>query len=99
MDLTLYEIANVLGVRKEWRWEARYVSELIIRRCRDERLVRAEPSLADEAVSIASELGLTAYDASYVAAANVNGWQLVSTDIRDLVSKGLAVTPDAAVYP
>ena len=34
-----------------------------------------------------------------VAAARRNGWQLVSLDIRDLVSKGLAVTPAAAVYP
>ena len=45
------------------------------------------------------EHGLSAYDAAYVAAARRNGWQLVSPDVRDLVSKGLAVTPDAAVYP
>lgn len=47
----------------------------------------------------ASEHGLTAYDAAYVAAARRNGWRLVSLDIRDLVSKGLAITPDAALYP
>ena len=40
---------------------------------------------------------LSAYDASYVAAAFIEGWTLVSTDIRDLVSKDLAITPDAAV--
>ena len=51
--------------------------------------------LADAREAIA----LTAYDAAYVAVAGRYGWQLVSTDIRDLVSKGLAVTPDAAVYP
>jgi len=53
----------------------------------------------DLAVSIAGEKGLSAYDAGYVAAANLNGWALVSADIADLVSKGLAVTSDAALYP
>jgi predicted nucleic acid-binding protein len=43
------------------------------------------------------EHGLTGYDAAYVAVARRYDWQLVSTDVRDLVSKGLAVTPDAAV--
>ena len=99
MDLTLYEVANVLGVRKKWQWEARYVSELIVRRCSDERFVRPEPSLMSLATSIAAEQGLSAYDAAYVAAANSNGWTLVSADISDLVSKGLAIAPDAAVYP
>lgn len=99
MDLTLYEVANVLGVRKEWRREARYVSELILKRCGPRRFVRPEPSLMDLATSIAAEHSLSAYDASYVAAADVNGWTLVSADIAGLVSRGLAVTPDAAVYP
>lgn len=45
------------------------------------------------------EHGLSAYDAAYVAAARRNGWQLVSLDVRDLVSKGLAVTPDAVGHP
>ena len=48
---------------------------------------------------LATSTSLTAYDAAYVAAARRNGWTLVSADIADLVSKGLAVTPDAAVYP
>ena len=48
-------------------------------------------------IEIAVEYRLTSYDAAYVAAARRHDWQLVSTDIRDLVSKGLAVTPDAAV--
>jgi len=42
---------------------------------------------------------VTAYDAAYVAVSRRHGWQLVSLDIRDLVSKGLAVTPDAGDYP
>ena len=40
---------------------------------------------------------LSAYDAAYVAAARREDWKLVSLDARDLVSKGLAITPDAAV--
>ena len=50
-------------------------------------------------MKVVTEYGLTAYDAAYVAAARRCGWQLVSLDLRDLVSKGLAVTPDAADYP
>jgi predicted nucleic acid-binding protein len=46
---------------------------------------------------IAVEYGLSGYDAAYVAVARRHDRQLVSTDIRDLVSKGLAITPDAAV--
>jgi predicted nucleic acid-binding protein len=56
-------------------------------------------ALGEEVVRVVSEHDLSAYDAAYVAAARRNGWQLVSLDLRDLVSKGLAVTPDAAVYP
>ena len=41
--------------------------------------------------------GIGAYDASYVAAARRESWTMVSTDVKDLVSKGLAITPDAAV--
>jgi predicted nucleic acid-binding protein len=58
-----------------------------------------DQALGEEVVKVVSEHSLTAYDAAYVAAARRNGWQLVSLDVRDLVSKGLAVTPDAAVYP
>jgi len=48
-------------------------------------------------VEIAIGYRLTSYDAAYVAVARRHDWTLVSTDIRDLVSKGLAITPDAAV--
>ena len=99
MDLTLYEVANALGVRKGQPREARYMAELIVKRCGGESLVVADPDLIDIATSVAEEHGLTAYDAAYVAAANRNGWTLVSADIADLVSKELAVAPDAAVYP
>jgi predicted nucleic acid-binding protein len=48
-------------------------------------------------VAVVAEHGLTAYDATYVAVARRYGWTLVSTDIKDLVSRELALTPDEAV--
>lgn len=98
MDLTLYEVANVMGPKKGQPREGGLLLRLIERRCRDS-LVVAEPDLMESALEIAAEHDLTAYDAAYVAAARRHGWTLVSADVADLVSKGLAVTPDAADYP
>lgn len=97
LDLTLYEVANV-AVRGGRPEAARHLARLIVTRC-DRRLATVDEELAMQAARVASEHGLTAYDAAYVAIAQSHGWQLVSTDIRDLVSKGLAVAPDAADYP
>ena len=44
LDLTLYEVANAVGVRRERPDDARHLSRLIVRRCR-ERLVAVEPEL------------------------------------------------------
>ena len=96
LDLTLYEVAHVLGAKKGERRRAERLCDGIVLRC-GEDLIRVDPTLMDMAVAIAQEHGLTAYDAAYVAAARRKGWTLVSTDIQDLVSKGLAVAPDAAV--
>jgi predicted nucleic acid-binding protein len=98
LDLTFYEVANVVGSR--WRRPdlARELSRTIQLRC-DGRIAAVEADLLETAISIASEHGLSAYDAAYAAAARRCGCALVSTDIADLVSKGLAVTPDAADYP
>jgi predicted nucleic acid-binding protein len=98
LDLTLYEIGNAVGSRWGMPDRARDLSRLVLARCQD-RLVRIDADLLDATVAIAAEHGLTAYDAAYVAAASQRGWTLLSTDIRDLVSKGLAVAPDAADYP
>ena len=73
------------------------ISSLVLARCRD-RIVSIDRNLLDHALEIAAEHGLTAYDAAYVAAARRQGCTLISTDVADLVSKGLAVTPDAADY-
>ena len=96
LDLTLYEVANAIGVKQGNAEEAGRVNCLLLRSCRD-RILPVEAELLDSTLRIAGEKGLTAYDAAYVAAAGRYGWQLVSTEIRDLVSKGLAITPDDAV--
>lgn len=98
LDLTLYEVANALGVRRRRPDSATYLSRLIVERCGSD-LIAVDVDLTSAALELSDEHGLTAYDAAYVAAARRHGWTLVSTDIRDLVSKGLAVTPDAADYP
>ncbi|HSS40994.1 MAG TPA: PIN domain-containing protein [Solirubrobacterales bacterium] len=98
LDLTLYEIGNAVGVKQGDATEASRIVRLLLRCCRD-RLLAIDGELLESALRLAAEHGLTAYDAAYVAAAKRNGWTLVSADIADLVSKGLAVAPDAAVYP
>jgi predicted nucleic acid-binding protein len=98
LDLTLYEVANAIGVKQGDANEASRVNRLLLRCCRD-RLFEADAELVDAALQIAAEHALTAYDAAYVAAARRHGLTLISADIRDLVSKQLAVTPDAADYP
>jgi predicted nucleic acid-binding protein len=98
LDLTLYEVTNAIGVKYAQPAQAGKLLQVIFSRCGD-RVVRADPELVGSAAEIAAEHGLTAYDAAYVAAARARGWTLVSGDIRDLVSSGLAVAPDAADYP
>lgn len=92
LDLTLHEIGNAIGVKRGNAHEAMNVISLLLACC-DDRVVSADADLSTSALEIASEHDLTAYDAAYVAAARRHGWTLVSTDVADLVSKGLAVTP------
>lgn len=96
LDLTLYEVGNAIGVKQGRATEAGKVLRLIDRCCRD-RIHAVGPELLEAALDLAGEHDLTAYDAAYVAASRRFGLTLVSTDIADLVSRGLAVTPDAAV--
>src|ERR1051325_6324495 len=98
LDLTFFEVANVVGAKWGHGEEARGLARTIAARC-GERVVAVGPELIGEALAVVAEHGLTSYDAAYVAAARRHGMTLVSTDIADLVSKGLAVTPDAADYP
>ncbi|HET7416046.1 MAG TPA: PIN domain-containing protein [Solirubrobacterales bacterium] len=98
LDLTLYEVINAVGRRYRQPELARRVAQALLSSC-DGDLCRVDGSLAEDLTEVVGEHGLSAYDAAYVAAARRHGWQLVSLDVRDLVSKGLAVTPDAALYP
>jgi predicted nucleic acid-binding protein len=98
LDLTIYEVANVVGSRWGRPDAARELCRSIPKRC-DDLVLAVDVDLVDAAMDVAAEHGLTAYDAAYVAAARRHDWTLVSADIADLVSKGLAVAPDAADYP
>ncbi len=93
LDLTLYEVANVLGARKERHALAARVCRSIFERC-GEHVVRVDTELTDATIAAISEHRLTSYDAAYVAAARRYDWTLVSTDVKDLVSRGLALAPD-----
>ena len=95
LDLTVYEVGNVAA--RSWGDRERAVAlcELVLAACGD-RLVRVTSDLAARAASIASELGLTLYDAAYVAAARHGGHTLVSTDFVDHVEQGLALAPEEA---
>lgn len=98
LDLTLYEVSNAVAGQYAQPEEARRLVRGLSRASALPPL-QADVALHEDGLDLMAEHGLTAYDAAYVAAARRNGWQLVSLDVRDLVSKGLAVTPDAADYP
>jgi predicted nucleic acid-binding protein len=93
LDLTLYEIANVVGVVKQQREVATRIAQTLLKRS-DGALARVDEALTKHAIALAVEHGLTAYDAAYVAAARMHAWTLVSADIKDLVKPGLAAAPD-----
>lgn len=96
LDLTLYEAANVAVVRSGSPEPAAQVVALI-RRAADGAIVPWNAELLALASEFASEHHLSVYDAAYVAASRALGWPLVSTDLRDLVEPGFAVTPDQVV--
>jgi predicted nucleic acid-binding protein len=95
LDLTLYEVANVAVVRWRSTADAARLLTLVSLACPN-TLERADEELLREAAAIADRHDLTVYDGAYVAAARRRGWTLVSGDVRDLVTPGLAVSPDAA---
>ena len=93
LDLTLYEVANVIGARKRQHDLAERVCRSILERC-GEHVVRVDAELLGETVTAIAEHDLAAYDAAYVAVARRYDWTLVSTDLKDLVSRALALAPD-----
>jgi predicted nucleic acid-binding protein len=93
LDLTLYEVANAVMRRLKAATPTSAAVRAVLTAC-GERLVRVDANAILATVDIAAEHGLSSYDAAYVAAARHYGWTLVSADIRDLVSRELAVAPD-----
>jgi predicted nucleic acid-binding protein len=93
LDLARYEVANV-AVRG-WR-EVDCVAPLldaIDRISGDGGVIPCTTTLLSRAAKLADEHTISVYDAAYVAAADQAGGTLVSCDIRDLVSQGLASSP------
>jgi predicted nucleic acid-binding protein len=96
LDLAFYEVVNV-AVRA-WRDDsaARRLRERVAAVAADGGLVRVGAELMATAAAVASEHEISVYDAAYVAAARGSNGQLVSCDVRDLVSRGLARLPGDA---
>ncbi|MGI8530537.1 MAG: type II toxin-antitoxin system VapC family toxin [Geodermatophilaceae bacterium] len=99
LDLAFYEVGNV-AVRA-WRdvQAAGRLRGLVDAIAADGGLVRVDEALVAQAVTIADTEGLSVYDAGYVAGAASIGARLVSCDLRDLVSRNLALTPRQACQP
>jgi predicted nucleic acid-binding protein len=96
LDLTLYEVANVAAYRWGAPREAERLVELILLSCGD-RVVRAGERLLERTIAAASRWAITVYDAAHVAWAEDDSSNLVSTDLRDLVRPGLAISPADAL--
>ena len=95
LDLARYEVANV-AVRS-WRSpdDVAALREAIERIGEDGGVFRSTLELIAAAAKLANESEISVYDAAYVVAARSRGRTLVSCDVRDLVSRQLAVLPSA----
>ncbi|HUN79702.1 MAG TPA: UDP-N-acetylmuramoyl-L-alanine--D-glutamate ligase [Solirubrobacteraceae bacterium] len=95
LDLTLYEVANAVR-RRSARTDA--VSAAVRAVLAASTVVAAA---AADPLALAAEIALrhdiTVYDALYVAVARQRALTLVSADLKDLVSRGLAITPEEAL--
>ena len=97
LDLAFYEVTNVAIRSWQDHSAAHRLRERIAAVADDGGLIRVDALLIAHATTIAEEHGISAYDAAYVAAARASNGQLVSCDVRDLVSQGLARLPGYAV--
>lgn len=97
LDLAFYEVTNVAIHSWHDSSAAHRLRSRVAAVGDDGGLVRADAALLERAVGIADDNGITVYDAAYVAAARVMDGQLVSCDVRDLVSRDLALLPGDAV--
>lgn len=96
VDLAFYEVTNV-AVRA-WRdpSAAHRLRERVAAVGDDGGIVRADSALLAQAAAAADEHDISVYDAAYVVAARAVEGELVSCDVRDLVSRGLARLPREA---
>jgi predicted nucleic acid-binding protein len=96
LDLARYEVANVAVCG----WKTPEIVSTLLgaleRIGGDGGVLSSTGTLLARAAEVAAQHGISVYDAAYVAAAAEGDRRLVSCDARDLVSKGLAVTPGAA---
>jgi predicted nucleic acid-binding protein len=97
LDLAFYEATNVAIAAWKDPAAAQKLREVIAAVANDAGLVRVDASLIGAAAELADEHGISVYDAAYVAAATACGAQLVSCDMRDIVSRHLAITPADAL--
>jgi predicted nucleic acid-binding protein len=95
LDLTIYEVTNICDLVWRRPESGRRLRGAISAMEGVGNLQRVDTAVMDRVAEIVAEYRITAYDAAYVAAAERGDLILVSCDIRDLVSKGLAVTPAA----
>lgn len=93
LDLASYEVSNVAIRAWHDQQAAARLRSRVAAIADDGGVIRAEPSLLERAERIAAHHGIAVHDAGYVAAADASSARLVSCDIRDLVSRGLAVLP------
>ena len=97
LDLALYETTNVALVR----WDDSDAADRLAKRvwaiAELGTLVRVDRELGEQVATLATEHGLSASDAGYVAAARRLGVTLASCDRRDLVRPGLAQLPSTLV--
>lgn len=97
VDLARYEVIN--AVVRGWR-KPKLVTVLLAALEgieSDGGILAPSQIILLRAAEIAEHHSISVYDAIYVAAADTGDRQLVSCDERDLVSKGLAVLPAAAL--
>ena len=96
LDLARYEVTNV-AVRA-WRApeSAAPLLAVVEKLAMDGGVFLATDTLLARAAELAERHTISVYDAAYAAAAAEGGHRLVSCDERDLVSKNLAVLPQAA---
>lgn len=93
LDLAFYEVTNVAVCAWHDQAAAERLRERVAALADDGGLMRADSSLLSSAAEIADDQGISVYDAAYVAAARRSESHLVSCDVRDLVSRGLALRP------